>query len=101
MRSSNKATVSARASSSASSATLLLPRLEVPGPGLCMRADAAVPPRTDRALATLFVLDEGVGERAGGAREGDVDVGSTDGRRPGAVPTGGFFVAADIMIVLI
>ena len=44
-----------------------------------------------------FVVDveEGVGERTG-PRDGEVFVGSVEGRRPDTVPAGGFFVAVDI-----
>jgi hypothetical protein len=97
-KSSSNATVSARASSSASDAALLELRFEAPAPGLCIaaRAETGVPPLIDRLRATPFaVADEGVGARAG-ARDGDVDVGSVEGLRPVGVPAGGFFVAADI-----
>lgn len=82
---------------------LLVLRFEAPAPGLCTaaRAETGVPPLTERARATPFVVDEedGVGERAV-PRDGDVmaaPVGSVDGRRPAAVPAGGFFVAVDMV----
>ena len=99
LRSSSNATVSARASSSASDAALLELRFEAPAPGLCIaaRAETGVPPRIDRLLATPFAVAEVGVEARAGARDGDVAVGSVEGLRPVGVPAaGGFLVAADI-----
>lgn len=102
MSSSNNATVSARASSSASSAALLVLRFEEPAPERCKapRADSGLPPLKDRVRAIPFVVpaDEGVGERDV-PRAGDVAAspGSVEDFRDPAGPAGGFFVAVDIV----
>lgn len=72
-------------------------KLEAPAPGLCMaaRADTGVPPLTDLALATPFAVAE-----AGGPLTGELVGGSVEALRPVAALTGGFFVAADICMVL-
>ena len=73
-------------------------RFEAPAPGLCTaaRAETGVPPRIERERATPVAIDEdGVGERAG-PRDGE-GIGSVEGLRPDGLPTGGFFVAADIL----
>jgi hypothetical protein len=98
-RSSSNATVSARASSSASDAALLELRFELPAPGLCIaaRAETGAPPRVDRLRATPFAVAEVGVEARAGCRDGEVDVGSVEVLRPVGVPAGGgFLVAADI-----
>ena len=100
MRSSNNATVSARASSSTSDGALLELKFEAPAPGLVDRAGKGLP-RNDRVrtMPFVFVADVGVEERAGPLDGGEgASVGSVDGGlRPGVVPAGGFFVAVDIV----
>jgi hypothetical protein len=106
LSSSNNATVSARASSSTSDAALLLLRFEAPAPDRCKapRADNGLPPLTDRCRATPFVVaaDEGVGERAGPlAGDAGANAGSVEDLRAPAAPAGGFFVAVDIVYVVL
>lgn len=99
MRSSNNATVSARASSSTSDVALLELKFEAPAPGLIERAGKGLP-RNDRVRTRPFVFgaDVGVEERAGPLDGGEgASVGSVEGLRPGVVPAGGFFVAVDIV----
>lgn len=61
-----------------------------------------MPPRTDRLRATPFAVAEaGAGDRVGrgGGVDAAVAVGSVEGLRPGVELAGGFFVAADIVIM--
>lgn len=86
-------------------------RFEAPAPDLCIaaRAETGVPLRIERVRATPLVVegagdDEGVGDRDGprgvepGDKAGSVD---GDGRRPAEPGGKGFFVLADIVIMVI
>lgn len=92
--------VSARASSSASDAALLLLRPEVPA--IDLRFESALP-RSERVFARPLFVEEveepdGVGERVEGRADAVGDAVGCEGRRPSAPLIGNFFSVVDMAV---